>query len=344
MIESSGLRRILVALLGVLLGLAYGTFARFVFDRAPGSGPQTDAHAALVTAFAGMSICFLFLVPAGLGALTALFSPRTSRWRWLYWLLLPLVPCLLLLGVVLALAWEGMICIALASPIFLFMAVLGGGVTGLVLWLTERERLNRQAPLGTVLSALVLPFLLAPVEARVPPPDALREVTTATAIEASPETVWRQIVRVPTIADAEQPWSFFHEIGVPRPLEASLSHEGVGGLRRARFEGGITFEETVTEWDPGRGFAFHIRVNPESIGPDVLDRHVKVGGEYFDVVRGRFRIEPAGRGVVLHLSSRHRLSTRLNPYAGLWTDAIMRDIQRTVCGVVKRRSEAADLR
>lgn len=330
-------RQLLVALLGVLLGLAYGLLARLAVDRPPGAPPRP----ALAVAFAGMSVCFLFLVPLALGALTALFSPRT-RWRWLYYLFLPVVPCLLLMAVVLALAWEGIICIVLASPIFFGMAIAGGAATGLVLWLIEHDKVRTSATAGTIVPALFLPFVLAPVESRVPPPDALREVTTSVAIDADARTVWRHIIRVPSIARSEQPWSFFHRIGVPRPLEAALSEEGIGGLRAARFEGGITFAETVTEWNPGEGFAFRIRVDPESIGPDVLDRHVKVGGEYFDVLHGRFRIEPAGGGVVLHLSSRHRLSTRFNAYAGLWTDAIMRDIQRTICVVVKRRSEAAE--
>ena len=205
----------------------------------------------------------------------------------------------------------------------------------------DHQKIQRRAPLGTVASALVIPFLLAPLEGRVPPPDDIREVATAVDIDADSATVWRQIVRVPTITPAEAPSTFFRWIGIPRPLEATLSADGVGGLRVARFEGGIAFHETVTAWTPEQGFAFDVRVVPDSIGPDVLDRHVRVGGEYFDVLEGRFRIEPAARGVVLHLTSRHRLTTRLNGYASLWTTAVMRDIQDTVCNVVKHRSEAA---
>lgn len=326
-------RAVGVAAAGVLLGLAYGVAARAVF----GSKVDGSQHPLLVEGFVVMSVAFLFVVPFALGAVTAFFAPRTSRYRWLGWVLLPVAPCALLMGVVLLLAWEGAICVALATPIFLAMAMLGGVTTGICI--VRDERRYGHSAVGVVALCVLLPFLMAPAEARVAVPESARVVETSVAIDADAAAVWSQIVRVPAIAPAEQPGSLFHRIGIPRPLEATLSHEGVGGVRRARFDSGIRFDETVTEWTPGEGFAFDIRVDPDSIGR-TLDRHVRVGGEYFDVLEGRFRIEPAARGVVLHLTSRHRLNTRFNVYAGLWTDAIMRDIHRTVCAVVKRRSEA----
>jgi hypothetical protein len=330
--EAGRKRAKVVAAAGAALALAYGVIAHVLFDRKP-----ADPHPVLVAGFVAMSVAFLFAVPAALGAVTAFFAPRTSRYRWFAWVLLPLVPCALLMGVVLLLAWEGMICIVLAAPIFLAMSMLGGVLMGLFLVLDERK--GRRASGGAVACFALLPFVLAPAEGRMAVPESARVVETSVAIDADAAAVWSQIVRVPAIADGEQPGSLFHRIGIPRPLEATLSHEGVGGVRRARFDSGIEFDETVTEWTQGQGFAFDIRVEPDSIGA-TLDRHVRVGGEYFDVLEGRFRIAQAERGVVLHLQSRHRLRTRFNGYAGLWTDAIMRDVHRTVCAVVKARSEA----
>ncbi len=65
-----------------------------------------------------------------------------------------------------------------------------------------------------------------------------------------------------------------------------------------------------------------------------------VGGPYFDVLRGEYRLEPAGDGKVrLRLASEHRLSTHFNAYASVWTDGIMRDVQELILGVIKRRCE-----
>jgi hypothetical protein len=41
------------------------------------------------------------------------------------------------------------------------------------------------------------------------------------------------------------------------------------------------------------------------------------------------------------LSSRHQLSTHFNAYAGIWTDAVMRDLQDDILAIVRDRSEAA---
>ena len=55
---------------------------------------------------------------------------------------------------------------------------------------------------------------------------------------------------------------------------------------------------------------------------------------------GRYEIEPVSeRRVILHLSSTHRLTTRFNWYAGLWTEPIMSELQRVILEVVKARSQ-----
>jgi hypothetical protein len=45
--------------------------------------------------------------------------------------------------------------------------------------------------------------------------------------------------------------------------------------------------------------------------------------------------------VILHLASTHRLSTRFNVYAGLWTDLIMRNVQEYILEILKRRCEGS---
>lgn len=82
--------------------------------------------------------------------------------------------------------------------------------------------------------------------------------TVATEIEiaAPPGIICDQIKLVPAIRPAELRDSWTHRIGFPRPVEATLPHEGIGGVRRATFEGGVLFFETVTRWELQRKLAF----------------------------------------------------------------------------------------
>jgi hypothetical protein len=125
-------------------------------------------------------------------------------------------------------------------------------------------------------------------------------------------------------------------------VEATLSNEGIGGVRHATFEGSVLFVETVDEWEPKRRLGFSIRAQTGQIPPTTLDEHVTVGGKFFDVLYGEYVLEPLANGATrLRLLSRHRVSTDFNWYAHLWTDAVMSDLQKRILFVVKNRSESA---
>ena len=188
---------------------------------------------------------------------------------------------------------------------------------------------------------LVLPLIAMPLESRFNPPSQSREVTVVRIIDAPPAVVWRHVVQVTEILPDEDRPALFTSLGFPRALSATLDREEVGGIRHARFEGGVLFIETVTEFEQQRRLAFTLDARPDLIPPTTLDAHVTIGGPYFDTLDGSYELEtlPDGR-TRLRLTSHHRLSTRFNVYAGLWSDAIMRSIQGNIMDVVARRCEA----
>jgi hypothetical protein len=190
---------------------------------------------------------------------------------------------------------------------------------------------------------LCLPLLISPFEQQFLSQRNLRSVESIIDIQAAPATVWKNIERVPAIRSSELQSSWSHAIGFPNPVEATLSKEAVGGVRNATFEGGVLFIETVDTWEPGHHLGFSIRAQTDKIPATTLDEHVTVGGEYFDVLHGDYELEPLGNGVIrLHLRSLHRVSTDLNWYAHLWTDAIMSDLQVRILKVIKKRCETLE--
>jgi hypothetical protein len=276
-----------------------------------------------------MSLAFLFIVPAVIGVITTSAAEQPSR---TYRVFAPWVPVLLMVTIAVAIGWEGSICVAMGLPLILIGASLGGVVGA-------SQAAHRT---GVRTALLFAPFLLAPVEKRiVPAPVRLARTVTETIINAPPATVWPLIASVDSIRDDELRPALFTSLGFPRPVSATLSREGVGGIRRARFERGLVFTETVIDWAPARRLRFTISANSAEVPASTLDEHVRIGGPYFDVLTGTYELYPldGGRATRLVLWSEHRTSTRFNLYAGWWVDRIMSSIQNTILAVHKSRAE-----
>ena len=301
---------------GASFGLLYGISARLV-----------AGHRDWMPFFSVMSIAFLWAVPMALGFLTVRQHPRPS---WPYRLFAPWLPTAAMLAFCWVVGWEGAICIAMALPILLVMSTLGGILGG---WSLLRGR-------NVTIATALLPLVIAPLEQGIPARDQVHRLETTISVHASPAAVWAQVVEVPTIRAEETRPALFNRLGIPRPLNATLDHHRVGGRRYARFERGVLFIETITHWDVERRLRFTIAAQTDSIPPATLDRHVTIGGPYFDVLTGEYTLEPRPDGtVLLHLASELRISTRFNLYAQPWVDAIMRSIQVNILEVVRARAE-----
>lgn len=313
----------------VALGLTYGLTMRLLAG---------DILSTSDGAFEVMTVGFIYFVPVIIGFLTVYVSPGETP-SWGRSVLLPLVPMTLTLAAAFALFWEGLICIVVWLPLAAVLA-MGGGLVAAI----ARRLIGRPRPM-VLAGAAVFPFAVMLAEDRMPAVPQTHVVEDVVVIAASPEAVWDEIRSVPAIAPAELGGSFAHAIGFPRPIAAELEGTGVGSVRHASFEGGVVFREVVTEWAENRALAFTI--DPGAVPPETFDQHVAVGGPYFDVLDGRYVIEPispAADGaprVRLRLASTHRLSTTFNGYTRLWTDLFMRDIQQAILDVIRDRAEGA---
>ncbi len=282
-----------------------------------------------------MSFSFLFLGPFVAGAITVAQATRKDPWPVSAWILAPWIPILANMLLALAIAWEGIICVVFIVPPAMISASLGGILAGAL-----QRHWHRAASRRTLYCFAVLPLFLAIAETQLNQPLQTRTVDTSLVIHAPLAVVWRNIERVPPIAPAELRHSWTNAIGFPRPVEATLSHEGVGGVRNASFERGLTFTETITDWQPNQRIVFTIQADTSAIPTTTLDEHVTVGGRFFDVLTGEYDLHTLPNGdTLLHLSSQERLSTDFNLYAALWSDAVMRDMQSNILHVIRTRCE-----
>lgn len=310
-----------------IMPLLYGLVARLTFGFSDGE---------LGELFAIVGLAFISLVPMVMGFLTVFLLYRAKvRNFGVASMLIPIG--VVTTGMVLAMVvyLEAAICVVTALPIA-WVAAFMGGAAGFVFYRKKRHN-------GGVLQlsfVVLLPYLVAPLESLIERPVEIKTITNTLEFDAPVDIVWKNIASVDPIPESEVPDKWIYAIGFPKPISATLSHEGVGGVRTAIFQSNVTFHEIVSVWEPEKEIAFSIEADPEFIPATAFDRHIIVGGRFFDVLDGRYQLEqlPDGR-TRLHLTSQHRLSTSFNAYAAWWSTRIMTEIQDSIMQALKRRCE-----
>lgn len=203
----------------------------------------------------------------------------------------------------LAFAIEGLVCLAMAIPLIMLMAWIGGMV-GRAIALKGARR----APGSTAMSVAVLPLLFA--ADIVAPPRAAFESIESIEIAATNEAVWDAIVHMGPIP--EPPIAPFRW-GLAYPVSGTIAGAGVGAIREGVFSTGIAYER-VTVWEPGKRLEFIVLNDPPtmrelSLYDEVHAPHVR---GYFRTLDARFSITPLADGRSrLTLATQHELD--LNP-------------------------------
>jgi hypothetical protein len=241
---------------------------------------------------------------------------------------------LLGLGLI-ALAIEGIICVAMAAP----LALVLGAVGGLVGYFVQRSSVgpgSTQAMLMVLLLALPGIMGFERLEAVKPP---LIPLKTSLEIDAPPEVVWRHVVSFSELPETDN-WLF--KAGVAYPKYAKIEGTGVGAVRHCVFSTG-PFVEPITVWDEPRLLKFDVTLQPpamEEMSPwgkieaPHLDNYLVSEGGQFLLTRlpdGRTHLE----GTTWY---RHHIWP--SAYWQVWSDAIIHSIHYRVLNHVKSLSEA----
>jgi uncharacterized membrane protein YhaH (DUF805 family) len=141
-------------------------------------------------------------------------------------------------------ALEGLVCIAVAAPLGLGVALVGG-VLGRAVALSTRRSTEQS------LSGLALLPLVFAIETIFPASTSF-DTYQSIDVHAPPEAVWQSIIRMDSI---DEPLALPFRLGVAYPLRGEIIGEGVGAERRGEFSTGTALE-SVTEWVPNQKLAF----------------------------------------------------------------------------------------
>jgi hypothetical protein len=282
-----------------------------------------------------MLAAFMVLVPVAVGSVTVYGAELRQRRTWGYYFGMGATANVLFVLGTYMFTIEGLICSIIAAPLF---AVLGG-VAGILAG--AACRLSRRWTRPTVYCLTALPLLLGSLENQLPLPREISTAERSITIAAAPDDVWVQLTTAPRIRPEEVADGWMYRIGVPLP-ESAITHAVDGEVvRHIRMGKGIQFDQVAADWEPGRRVRWLYRFTPDSFPPRALDDHVRIGGEYFDVIDTVYALQPRADGTtVLHVAMSYRVSTRFNWYAGRVAELLVGNFEETALRFYARRAQA----
>ncbi len=293
---------------------------------------------ALVVAVAAFQLSYGVPVFVGVPALLGFFSiwpqwpdQESEDLPSVAWSLMPVAMWALL---VIMIRLEGIVCLVMAAPLAIPFALIGGKVA---------QRLNRRKSAKrkvSVMGALGLALLVPGGIIWGPhgPSHQVFRVSTSIVIDAPPEVVWRHIATVPTLPP---PKNVLFRAGLAYPTSTEMDGSGVGAARRCILSTG-TMDETVTDWEPGRLLRFDVRSTPAAMTelspwPSIDPPHLH---GYYESRQGEFRLTALSGGRTrVDGTSWYQHGLEPAQYWRLWSDYVVRLVQRRVLENVKKLSE-----
>ena len=235
---------------------------------------------------------------------------------------------------------EGIICVLMAMPFALVMALVGGLLGQVVV---EMRGPRRPLP---VLAAVVLLYPAAQeYEVRHPALVLPRCVSTLRVVNAPAAAVWAVLMR-PVVYPAANNW---FRAGVVYPTRTAFALDSATGRRTlvCRYSQGLA-RLPVVGWEPGSSLTF--AVPPPSMPapmrelspyPSVHAPHLH---GFFRVDSGTFRLRPLPGGrTLLEARTVYRHSIGPQLYWQLWSDYLLDTMHGQVLATLKDRAEAGNV-
>ena len=240
-----------------------------------------------------------------------------------------------LAAALLALAFEGMVCIIMAAPIAVPLAAFGGACAYRA---QRRPQFHKDAPVYLSVLLLFVPGieLTEHATASAPPTFIVR---SSIDIHASPEKVWQQVIAFSEIGPPTE-WMF--RAGIAYPIRAEILGKGVGAERHCVFSTGA-FVEPIEVWDEPRLLKFSVTSNPPPMAEWTPYSHLDPPHLHGFLVSngGQFRLTPLpDGGTRLEGTTWYRHGLWPSEYWRVWSDAIIHRIHMRVLRHIRDEAES----
>jgi len=331
---------------------------RWTFPRSPGAlMPRSKLGSALVASVIGGGLGVfaviglasaagsygwsLFLsVPFCMGLLSTLLygarEPRSSGES----IGVALLSVTLTGAALLAVAVEGLICLAMVAPMAYGCAALGGLVGHSAVQLGWMARNESRRPTASLCVAVLLLPISGAVEHITHAPPPLYRVQSSIEIAAPPAAVWQKVV---AFSEIPPPDEMIFRTGIAYPIRAEITGHGAGAVRRCIFSTG-PFVEPIETWDEPHLLRFGVTENPAPLNElspygNIQPPHLH---GYFVSRQGQFLLtELPGGHTRLEGTTWYTDAIWPAPYWRVWSDYIIHRIHMRVLIHIKQEVEAS---
>ncbi len=242
----------------------------------------------------------------------------------------------------LALAVEGILCIAMAAPLGLMLGAMGGSV-GYLIQRRPTDGKNRVLGSTSVICAGLIASwpVISGAERQSHTPSPTYAVTSEVVVNARPEQIWPRVIQFSRL---KPPTELIFKLGVAYPVIAKLDGQGVGAMRRCIFSTGH-FLEPITVWDEPHHLKFGVLSNPAPMQEwtpygDLHTAHTEQ--DYMVSEGGEFRLVDLGNGQTkLQGTTWYHHGLWPAPYWRVWSDSIIHTIHLRVLNHIKSETETS---
>ncbi|MDP9077130.1 MAG: hypothetical protein M3O71_06880 [Bacteroidota bacterium] len=258
------------------------------------------------------------IIPVLMGMISAWFwrklelPGRKLTWYSIYNSFLAIIFSFIFLG-------EGSICLVIVSPL-IFCFVIAGTFAGTRLFKRDNQKLN-----VSVILLLIFIFINDSLSTH----NYENMVSDTIVVNAPPNKVWQNVVAFKRIKQPNKFWLF--RIGMPSPVESTVTGYYEGAGRKCIFSNGYVFDEKIATYQPGVNLTFDVTHQPRD--PEIMN--------HIDILRGQFILKDNGNGTTtLTGNSWYKLYVFPVWYYDIWAQSITRNVHLRVMEHIKELSEA----
>ncbi len=198
---------------------------------------------------------------------------------------------LVFFGFLLAGALEGLICVAMALPLFLIMMYVGYKIQQKII---KKEPKASQKLMLSIAPILLL-LLINPIEQMILPEPTIVTIENSIILDYSPEIVFDEVKQMDKL-DAKKPIGLI--MGLPSPYKCELEADTIGAKRNCLFKNGKIVAE-ITKYEKGKVLEM-----------DVVD-YTLTGRDWFEFVDATYTFKEINKQTKITRTSSYK--SILNP-------------------------------